>query len=127
MGFGTNRVVSKGLNKTGLTTNQLKGMNTLQNICGVKKTENKTEDVVKKITDITTMKKIDDLPAKNRLMADLDDSIKPAEESKSSEKGEKEKKIETTEEPKVITISKKEETAPKAAAKKPGFSLKSLI
>lgn len=37
MGMGTNRVVGKQLNKTGLTSNQLKGMNMLKSICDVKK------------------------------------------------------------------------------------------
>jgi len=37
MGFGTNRVVSNKLNKTNLSTSQLKGMNMLKSICDVKK------------------------------------------------------------------------------------------
>ena len=49
MGFGTNRVVGKQLNKTSLSTSQLKGMNMLKNICDVKKqptiTEEKKEEV----------------------------------------------------------------------------------
>lgn len=49
LGFGTTRVVSKGLNKTGLTANQLKGMSTLQNICGVKKQD---DDMIQKIANI---------------------------------------------------------------------------
>lgn len=37
MGFATTRVVGKNLNKNSLSALQMKGMNTLQNICAVKK------------------------------------------------------------------------------------------
>ncbi len=39
LGFGTNRVVGKQLDKSGLSVGQMKSMSTLQNLCGVKKTE----------------------------------------------------------------------------------------
>lgn len=50
MGFGTNRVVGKQINKTALSSTQLKGMNMLKSICDVKKkpTEEKKEEIVKK-------------------------------------------------------------------------------
>ncbi len=46
MGFGTNRVVGKQLNKTNLTSSQIKGMNMLKTLCDVKKqpTVSVTED-----------------------------------------------------------------------------------
>ena len=37
MGFGTNRIVSKTMNKTGLSSVQMKGMSMLQGICGAKR------------------------------------------------------------------------------------------
>ncbi len=72
MGFATNRVVSKGMNKTGLSAVQLKGMSKLQNICGVKKPEEKKENndntaIIEKLSN----KKED--CTKNKLTADFED------------------------------------------------------
>jgi hypothetical protein len=102
MGFGTNRVVSKGLNKNGLTVNQLKGMNTLQNICGVKKNDPvKQEGALQEILK----HKNSESPNKNKLMCDLSDEAK--------------------EEKKVISISSVNLEEKKS--KKPIISLKNLI
>lgn len=79
MGFGTNRVVGKQLNKTGLSATQLKGMSTLHGICGVKKIENKEEIKNTIIDKLSSLKK--DEMHKNRLMADFCEEPKqvPAE------------------------------------------------
>lgn len=69
MGFGTNRVVGKQLNKTGLSATQMKGMSTLHGICGVKKIENKEEIQNNIIDKLSSFKK--DEVHKSRLMADL--------------------------------------------------------
>ncbi len=52
MGFGTNRVVSRQLNKTGLSATQLKGMDKLRGICDVKKNTGKEneKDVIDKLS-----------------------------------------------------------------------------
>jgi len=44
MGFGTERVATKALNKNALNSKQVKGLQALQNICGVKKNPEKIED-----------------------------------------------------------------------------------
>jgi len=69
MGFGTNRVVGKQLNKTGLSATQMKGMSTLHGICGVKKIENKEEIQNNIIDKLANFKK--DEVHKSRLMADF--------------------------------------------------------
>jgi hypothetical protein len=68
MGFGTNRVVGKTLNKTGLTSTQMKGMNTLQNICGVKKTDKNENEIIEKISSI----KKDDGHTKSKLFENIE-------------------------------------------------------
>jgi hypothetical protein len=72
MGFGTNRIVSKPLNKTGLSSEQMRSMSTLQSICGVKKSES---EILEKISSI---KKIDG--SKNRLMAEFEEGSERKEE-----------------------------------------------
>lgn len=71
MGFGTNRVVGKQLNKTGLSITQMKGMSTLHGICGVKKIENK-EEIQNNIIDKLSNYKKDEVH-KSRLLADFTD------------------------------------------------------
>lgn len=109
MGFGTNRIVSKGLNKNGLNSNQLKGMSTLQNICGVKKNEmNNNTDILQKIT-LAKSSENSGGHSKSRLFSGDDDN-------------KNEIKIET----KVENNSSSNNTN-KIEVKKPGFSLKKLI
>lgn len=104
MGFGTTRVVGKTLNKTGLSATQMKGMSTLQNICGVKKTDDKIDqNALLKINQLKS-----EAPNKSKLMSDLEDNTK--EEAKSSIT--KPEETLSTEKPKIV--------------KKP-FSLKNLI
>jgi hypothetical protein len=81
LGFGTNRIVSKPLNKNGLTNEQLKSMSALQSICGVKKSET---EIMEKISSI---KKIDG--SRNRLMADLDEPEKKEERGEVKEQPKK--------------------------------------
>lgn len=70
MGFGTNRVVAKSLNKSGLSATQMKGMSTLQNICGVKKTDLKENDIINKLTALKTN---DDAPIKSKIFGNIED------------------------------------------------------
>ena len=82
MGFGTNRVVGKQLNKTTLNSNQIKGMNMLKSICDVKKqtnsvisTEEKKEEKEKKPNrmknlmemDVLEERRTDNLPSSNEV------------------------------------------------------------
>ena len=57
MGFGTNRVVGKKLDKSGLSATQMKGMSMLHGMCGVKKIENKEID--DNVLDKLSMKKLE--------------------------------------------------------------------
>jgi hypothetical protein len=61
MGFGTNRVVSKGLNKNSLSATQMKGVSTLQNICGVKKNPEVNKD-----TDNMMLKRLSSFGESNK-------------------------------------------------------------
>lgn len=79
MGFGTNRVVSKGLNKTSLSATQMKGMSTLQNICGVKKNPEVNKD-----TDKMMLKRLSSIGESNKKSKIFDH----LEEEDKSEKGE---------------------------------------
>jgi hypothetical protein len=81
MGFGTNRIVSKPLNKTGLSTEQMRSMNTLQSICGVKKSDT---EILEKISGL---KKVDG--SRNRLMADLDENTTERKEEPPKEQPKK--------------------------------------
>ena len=72
MGFGTNRVVGKKLNKTGLSATQMKGMSTLHGICGAKKVENKELD--ESTLDKLSMKKLEG--NKSRLTNDINEDTK---------------------------------------------------
>lgn len=100
MGFGTNRVFGKQLNKTGLSATQLKGMSTLNGICGVKKIANKEEIQNNIIDKLSSLKK--DEGHKSRLMVDFtEEPQKPITKSKDNNnallnsKKDSEKKIET--------------------------------
>lgn len=87
MGFATNRVVSKGMNKTGLSAVQLKGMSKLQNICGVKKPEEKKESENENMNSALIEKltcKGDDMKKHNKLTADFETPDQVLEKSKSS-------------------------------------------
>ncbi len=103
MGFGTTRVVGKTLNKSGLSATQMKGMSTLQNICGVKKSDDKIDQNA--LLKINALKS--DAPNKNKLMSDLDDNLK--EDTKS------------------IPIPEESLNAEKSKLAKKPFSLKNLI
>lgn len=70
MGFATNRVVGKNLNKGGLSSVQMKGMSTLQNICGVKKTDEKIDQNA--LLKINALKNAEG-PKKSKLLSDLDE------------------------------------------------------
>ncbi len=70
MGFGTNRVVGKKLDKTGLSATQMKGMSKLQSICGVRKIDNNELNV--SVLDKLSLKKIEG--NKSKLMADLNEN-----------------------------------------------------
>ncbi len=70
MGFATNRVVGKNLNKGGLSAVQMKGMSTLQNICGVKKTDEKIDQNA--LLKINALKSSEG-PKKSKLLSDLDE------------------------------------------------------
>lgn len=67
MGFGTNRVVGKKLDKTGLSATQVLGMNKLHGMCGVRKTEGKELD--SSILEKLSLKKIEG--NKSKLTADI--------------------------------------------------------
>jgi hypothetical protein len=99
MGFGTTRLVGKTLNKTGLSSTQMKGMSTLQNICGVKQTEKNDSELAEKIANI---KAADEGHKKNKLFENIEEQQKSNNEIT-------EIKISNTAEP-----------------KKKGFSLKNL-
>jgi hypothetical protein len=93
MGFATNRVVGKNLNKGGLSAIQMKGMSTLQNICGVKKTDEKIDqNALLKINAL----KSSDAHKKSKLLSELDDL--PAKEEKTTKVNQTEKIMKTEEE-----------------------------
>jgi hypothetical protein len=75
MGFATNRVVSKGINKSGLSAVQLKGMSKLQNICGVKKPEEKKDNNENSALIEKLSHKTEDC-SKNKLTADFEEENK---------------------------------------------------
>jgi hypothetical protein len=68
LGFGTNRVVGKQLDKGGLSVGQMKSMSALQSLCGVKKTDT-DKSVIEKITN----KKIE---SKSKLLSAMDEEEK---------------------------------------------------
>ncbi len=68
LGFGTNRVVSKQLDKGGLSNGQMKSMSALQSLCGIKKTET-DKSAIEKIAS----KKIE---SKSKLLSGLDEEGK---------------------------------------------------
>jgi hypothetical protein len=70
MGFGTNRVVGKKLDKSGLSATQMKGMNKLQSICGVRKIEN--NELNGSVLDKLSLKKLEG--NKSKLMAELNEN-----------------------------------------------------
>lgn len=80
MGFGTTRVVGKSLNKNSLSAKQLKGMSTLQNICGVKKvTEKETDNsILKKLTQFGEATK------KNKILDHFESDINAIDDNKSN-------------------------------------------
>lgn len=90
MGFGTNRVVAKSLNKTGLSATQMKGMSTLQNICGVKKTDLKENEVIDKLTALKTN---DDGPKKSKIFGNIEDAASLKSENVNNETAQKTKKL----------------------------------
>jgi CRP-like cAMP-binding protein len=111
MGFGTTRLVGRTLNKSGLSSIQMKGANTLSSICGVKKPSNASEDkneYLDKISNIAN--KIEANPRKNRLV-NFDSDV----EMKSDEV------ISTT------NPSIEKPAVQKSENKKAKFSLKNLI
>lgn len=123
MGFGTNRVVGKQLNKTGLSATQMKGMSTLHGICGVKKIENKEEIQNTIIDKLSSLKK--DEGHKSRLMAEFtEEPQKPKIIAKETDKIFPNKKtgLENTE-----TDTKINEQNVDFKIKKPLSSLKKLI
>ena len=70
MGFGTNRVVGKTLNKTSLSSNQIKGMNMLKSICDVKKQPSATTNAVEEKKELDNEKKQERKPSRlKNLMA----------------------------------------------------------
>ena len=76
MGFGTNRVVGKQLNKTTLSSSQLKGMSMLKGICDVKKkpsTIGITEE--NKDVEMKEEKKEERKPNRMKNLMGLDDNI----------------------------------------------------
>jgi hypothetical protein len=140
MGFATNRIVSKNLNKTGLSSVQMKGMSTLQNICGVKKTDEKIDqNALLKITALKNLEPhkkskllsdLDELPAKQEIpkvekvvsSTDSTEDKKPADDAVSTNS--------VSSASTSSTSSTNSVTAPSTTAapkKKMGFSLKSLI
>lgn len=100
MGFGTNRVVGRNLNKNGLSNTQMKGINTLKSLCGEKQEK---EDYLNKIASLAH--KAESAP-KNRLTSFGDEVKDAAVDDKKNETGE-------------VDSNK-----PK---KKPGLNLKQLI
>lgn len=124
MGFGTNRVVGKQLNKTGLSINQMKGMSTLHGICGVKKIDNK-EEIENTIIDKLSLLKKNENGHKNRLMADFNEEPK----NKIAKNENIDKKLVTENQAKIenevpVKINEEEVII---KVKKPGLSLKKLI
>ena len=73
LGFGTNRVVGKALNRNALSVGQMKSINTLQTLCGVKNSD-KDNALFDKIANI---KKTE---AKSKILSVLDDEEKQKEE-----------------------------------------------
>jgi len=123
MGFGTNRVVGKQLNKTGLSATQMKGMNTLHGICGVKKIENKEEIQNTIIDKLSTFKKNE--VHKSRLMADFsEESQKGKLQAKEIKKKPLEEKI--NQDTKTQVDEKKNVDEVGLKIKKPLSSLKKL-
>lgn len=109
MGFGTTRVVGKGLNKSGLSATQMKGMSTLQNICGVKKEKKPEEEMINKLS---TLKGADGGPKKSRLFTNMEENSNTSTSGNSEDKDPNTKKKENPSQPK---------------EKKVGFSLKNLM
>ncbi len=143
MGFATNRIVSKNLNKTGLSSVQMKGMSTLQNICGVKKTDEKIDqNALLKITALKNLEPhkkskllsdLDELPAKQEIpkvekVEKVDSSTDSTENKKPADDAVSTNSVSTASTS--STSSTNFVTAPSTTAapkKKMGFSLKSLI
>ena len=76
MGFGTNRVVAKQLNKTTLSSSQLKGMSMLKNICDVKKKPSNVDIVEeKKEVEIKVDKNLARRPSRMKNLMGLDEEI----------------------------------------------------
>ena len=124
VGFGTNRVVGKQLNKSGLSVNQMKGMSTLHGICGVKKIDNK-EEIENTIIDKLSLLKKNENGHKNRLMADFNEEPK----KKIANNENIDKKLVTENQAKIeneVPVKLIEEEAI-IKVKKPGLSLKNLI
>ena len=124
MGFGTNRVVGKQLNKSGLSVNQMKGMSTLHGICGVKKIDNK-EEIENTIIDKLSLLKKNENGHKNTLMADFNEEPK----KKIANNENIDKKLVTENQAKIeneVPVKLIEEEAI-IKVKKPGLSLKNLI
>jgi hypothetical protein len=115
MGFGTNRIVSKTMNKTGLSSVQMKGMSMLLGICGAKKTDEKIDHTA--LLKINALKNTD-APNKNKLMSDFDDN----ENQKNEEIENIKNKVVTN-----INIIKEGEVASAPKVVKKPFSLKNLI
>lgn len=86
MGFGTNRVVGKQLNKTNLTSSQIKNMNMLKNLCDVKKQPSNSVIEEKKQED--NEKKVEKRPSRLKNLMSMDlieetrDCVKNGEEIK---------------------------------------------
>ncbi len=98
LGFGTNRVVGKALNRNALSAGQMKSINTLQTLCGVKNTD-KDNSLIDKIANI---KKTE---TKSKILSVLED------EEKDKNKENVEDRVEKAE----------------PVAKKPKISLKNLL
>lgn len=86
MGFGTNRVVGKQLNKTNLTSSQINNMNMLKNLCDVKKQPSNSVIEEKKQED--NEKKVEKRPSRLKNLMSMDlieetrDCVKNGEEIK---------------------------------------------
>ncbi len=124
MGFGTNRVVGKQINKTGLSASQMKGMSTLHGICGVRKIENKEEMQNSIIDKLSSLKNNE--TQKSRLMADFNEDTK---KNLISEKEPNKQSIgeRTIEEKKLVKDIKDIEDTMNLKMKKPLSNLKKII
>lgn len=110
LGFGTNRVVGKQFDKSGLSMGQVKSMSTLQNLCGIKKVET-DKSVIEKIAS----KKIE---SKSKLLSGLDEEEKKSTDERKSDTS----NVINVEQPQVEIV----ETKP-APAKPKKISLRNLL